>query len=108
MAFSFAIERRNHEWYADVREVPGTGCLGPTRDAAIAGALRKFAEKAERRELSVDALLVSPHSAPLQFTGADLLALWKHLPHPDPGWADAVEEAVHNQPMTSSESPWDR
>ena len=28
------------------------------------------------------------------FTGADFLALWERLPHPDPGWTDAVEEVV--------------
>lgn len=31
------------------------------------------------------------------FTGAELLALWKSLPRPDPMWADAVEEVIRSQ-----------
>jgi hypothetical protein len=114
MSFSFAVERRHNEWHAYVREVPGTGSLGPTQEAAIAGAARKLAEKFERHELpELDIMfdLVTAEAPPpgmKSFTGADFLALWKTLPHPDPGWADDVEAAVRSQPLTSGESPWDR
>jgi len=112
MSINLAIEKRERDWYADVRGVPGTGSLGPTQEAAIAGAMRKLAEKVERRETNVEFLCAYHHGSALDvglanFTGADMLALWKTLPHPDPGWADAVEEASRSQPLTSGESPWD-
>lgn len=118
MQFAIMSERRDHQWYADVRGVPGTGSLGPTKNDAIAGAVRKLAEKFETRELvaSIDMLIVeaserdhieAPHHGRKPFTGADMLALLDRLPHPDPGWADAVEEASRNQPLTSGKSPWD-
>jgi hypothetical protein len=77
---------------------------------AIAGAVRKLAEKLQTRELlaSVDMLIVeAPHHGRRSFTGSDMLALLERLPHPDPGWADAVEEASRNQPLTPGKSPWD-
>lgn len=111
MSFSLAIEPRDHEWHAHVREVPGTGSLGPTQEAAVAGAMRKLAEKVERHELKVGMDMFTAEAPPpglKPFTGADLLALWKRLPHPDPAWADDAEEVVRSQPLTSGESPWDR
>ena len=111
MSFSFAFEPRDHGWHAHVREVPGTGSLGPTKEAAAAEATRKLAEKIERRELTVSMEMLIAEAPPpglKPFTGADFLALWERLPHPDPGWADAVEEVVRSQPLTPGESPWDR
>jgi hypothetical protein len=59
---------------------------------------------AERKELAVE--LTMPVRS---FTGADLLALWKSMPHDDPGWADDVEKAYRSQPSIADESsPWER
>jgi hypothetical protein len=59
---------------------------------------------AERNELAVELTRPAP-----SFTGADLLALWKSVPHPDPGWADDVEKAYRSQPSIADESsPWER
>jgi len=38
MSINLSIEKRERDWYADVRGVPGTGALGPTQEAAHEGA----------------------------------------------------------------------
>ena len=110
MSFSLAVERRDLEWHAHVREVPDTDSLGPTKEAAIAGAMRKLAEKTERRELKIDVLIAeAPPPGLKSFTGADLLELWERLPHPGAEWADAVEEATRAQSSILEEpAPWER
>jgi hypothetical protein len=109
MLFKVECERRSNGWYAYAPSVPGTGSLGDTREAAVAETFRKLADKTERRELvNLDVFIAeAPPPGMKPFTGADFLALWERLPHPDPGWADAVEEAVRNQPPISGQSPWD-
>lgn len=72
-----------------VRDVPGTASVAPTREAALAETLRKLAAKAERHELaaSFDTFIAEPPPAGQKAsTGADLLALWRSLPHDDPSW----------------------
>ena len=44
-------------------------------------------------------------AGPQQLSGADWLAALDALPHPDPGWADAVEEAIAGQ-GTLPGDPW--
>ena len=109
MGFSLAIERRDQEWHAHVREVPGTGSIGPSREAAVAGAMRKLAEKAERGDLpsSVQVLMTEPPQKARALTATDFLALWERLPRPDPEWADAAEEATRNQALSAGDSAWD-
>jgi antitoxin (DNA-binding transcriptional repressor) of toxin-antitoxin stability system len=45
-------------------------------------------------------------TAPVRFTGHDLLALLRSLPPVDDEFFDAVEEAARNQPRVP-ESPWE-
>jgi antitoxin (DNA-binding transcriptional repressor) of toxin-antitoxin stability system len=44
---------------------------------------------------------------PKRFTGADFIELMRTIEHPDPGFADDVEDAVRNQ-GTVPPSPWDQ
>jgi len=37
------------------------------------------------------------------FTDADLLALWRALPHDDPSWADDLEKVTRSQPTIADE-----
>ena len=112
MSFSVAVEARDHEWHAYVREVPGTGSLGPTPEEAAAGAVRKLGEKIAQRELtaSIDMLIAqAPPPGLKSFTGADFLKLWESVPHPGAGWADALDEVVQSQSSILDEpKPWER
>jgi hypothetical protein len=112
MLLRVEVEKRSHGWYVDVRDVPGTGSLAPTREAALAEALRKLAAKAERHELaaSFDTFIAeAPPPGQKASTAADLLALWRSLPHDDPSWADDLEKITRSQPTTADEpSAWER
>lgn len=111
MSFSLAVEKRNLDWFAYVREVPNTGSLGPTVDAAVAGALRKLTEKVERHELPTLETLTAEAAPPGQkeFTGAALASLWQALPHAGPSFADALDDVVRAQSTIGEEpSPWER
>jgi hypothetical protein len=71
------FERRDHQWYAQVREVPETAFSRPTQEAAVAGAMRRLAEKTERRELALDMLHRRDAAVWAQeLHGTDFLALW--------------------------------
>ena len=112
MGLSLSIEKRDDEWYAAVRGVPGTGTTAPTRDEAVAGALRNLSVKVERHELAadLDRFVSEPPPAGLKsFTGADFLGLWTLLPRAGAAWADAVEEGVPGQASILEEpSSWER
>ena len=112
MLLTIESEKRPQGWHVEVRGLPGTSSLGPTFDEALAGTLDKLAEKARRRELTppIEVLVAEkpPEGLP-SFTGADLLALWKSLPHDDEKWADDIEKITRSQPTTADEpSPWER
>jgi hypothetical protein len=106
------VERRSQGWYVDVRDVPGTGSLGATREAALAEALRKLATKAERHELEASFDTFIAETAPTGqkvSTAADLLAVWRTLPHDDPSWADDLEKITRSQATIADEpSAWER
>jgi hypothetical protein len=112
MLIRLDVEKRPTGWHVDVRDVPGTESLAPTREEALAETFRKLAEKAERRELmaAYDVFVAeAPPTGQKSFTGADLLALWKRLPHPGAEWADAVEKVVGSQASILDEpTPWER
>ena len=100
------VEKRAQGWYVDVRDVPGTASLGVTREAALAETLRKLAAKAERHELDASFgtfIAEVPPAGHKPSTGADLLALWRSLPHDDPSWADDLEKITRSQPTTDDE-----
>ncbi len=105
------VEKRPQGWYVDVRDVPGTASLGVTREAALAETLRKLAAKAERHELDASFDMFTAEVPPAGHkasTGADLLALWRSLPHDDPSWADDLEKITRSQPTTDHEpSAWE-
>jgi hypothetical protein len=111
MLIRLDVEKRPAGWQVDVRDVPGAGSLAPTREAALAETFRKLADKAERRELmsAYDVFIAeAPPAGQKAFTGADLLALWKRLPHPGAEWADAVEKATGSQASILDEpAPWE-
>jgi antitoxin (DNA-binding transcriptional repressor) of toxin-antitoxin stability system len=44
---------------------------------------------------------------PKRFTGADFVELMRTIEHPDPGFADDVEDAIRNQGILPP-SPWDQ
>ena len=50
---------------------------------------------------------ITPATAPVRFTGKDLVKLLERLPRPDDGYLDAVEAAAAEQPMLPG-SPWER
>jgi hypothetical protein len=112
MILKYEVEKRPAGWYADMPEVPGTGSLGSTREAAVAEMLRKVAAKVERHEMTaaLDTFIAeAPPPGQKAFTGAELLAAWKRLPHPGAEWADAVEEVTRSQPSILDEpAPWER
>ncbi|HTJ43774.1 MAG TPA: hypothetical protein VL463_16825 [Kofleriaceae bacterium] len=99
-------ERRVEGWYAEIEGVSGTGSLDGTPEGAIATTLRKFAAIVENHQLD---LVREPAWPPpdAEFTGGDLIRLWDRATHPDAGWADDVEHATANQPITSDTSAWD-
>src|SRR5262245_22446706 len=104
-------EQRGQGWYAEARDVPGTGSIAPTRHEAIAEVFRKLAT-AYRDTIVLEPFLHVVIAEPTPpgattFSGADLRALLDRIPHPDDGWADDVEGAVDGQPSTSGESLWD-
>jgi hypothetical protein len=111
MLIRLDAEKRPTGWHVDVRDVLGTGSLAPTREAGLAETFRKLAEKAERSELmaAYDVFIAEvPPAGQKEFTGADLLALWKRLPHPGAEWAAALEKATGAQASILDEpAPWE-
>ncbi|HEX2573807.1 MAG TPA: hypothetical protein VH877_29930 [Polyangia bacterium] len=112
MLLRIEYEKRPQGWLVEARGVPGTSSEGTTCEEALAGTLRKLADKAAHHELRLpmDVLIAeAPPPGLPAFTGADLLALWRSLPHGDSDWADEVDRAAHAQPALSEEpSPWER
>jgi antitoxin (DNA-binding transcriptional repressor) of toxin-antitoxin stability system len=51
--------------------------------------------------------LTPVESAPVRFTGKDLVQLLEKLPRPDAGYFDEVERAAKEQPKLRA-SPWGR
>jgi hypothetical protein len=112
MLLHIEYEKRPQGWHVEARGVPGTSSLGSTYEDALASTFRKLADKAAHHELQLprDVLIAEAPPAGLPvFTGAELLALWRSLPHGDPDLADDIERAAHAQPDISDEpSPWER
>ena len=112
MLILIETEKRPHGWHVEARGVPGTSSLGPTPEDALAATLRKLADKAAQHELQMPTDILVAEAPPTgfpAFTGADLLALWRSLPHGDHGLADGIDLASRDQPnVTDEPSPWER